>query len=92
MRIWPGAPYPLGATWDGWGTNFTLFSEVAERVELCLFSDADADDGAGRTEAERTGSRVVDGDANQGEAHIVHPAHVGSARKNLAWARELGLA
>jgi isoamylase len=37
MRIWPGAPYPLGATWDGWGTNFALFSEAAEGVELCLF-------------------------------------------------------
>ena len=45
-----------------------------------------------QTEAEKTGSQVVDGDVNQGEAHIVHPAHVGSARKNLAWARELGLA
>ena len=44
MRIWPGRPYPLGATWDGWGTNFALFSEVAERVELCLFDEAD--DGA----------------------------------------------
>ena len=37
MRIWPGKPYPLGATWDGIGTNFSVFSEVAERVELCLF-------------------------------------------------------
>jgi isoamylase len=46
MRIWPGAPYPLGATWDGWGTNFTLFSEVADRVELCLFDDAE-DGGVG---------------------------------------------
>src|SRR5215470_15493669 len=45
MRIWPGTPYPLGATWDGWGTNFTLFSEVAERVELCLFDEADDDSG-----------------------------------------------
>ena len=45
MRIWPGTPYPLGATWDGWGTNFTLFSEVAERVELCLFDEADGDSG-----------------------------------------------
>lgn len=35
---------------------------------------------------------IIDGDANQGEAHIVHMAHVGSARKNLAWAKELGLA
>src|SRR5580698_2691312 len=39
MRIWPGTPYPLGATWDGWGTNFTLFSEVAETVQLCLFDE-----------------------------------------------------
>jgi isoamylase len=35
--MWPGRPYPLGATFDGAGTNFTLFSEVADQVELCLF-------------------------------------------------------
>jgi isoamylase len=40
MRIWPGRTYPLGATYDGAGTNFALFSEVAERVELCLFDAA----------------------------------------------------
>ena len=40
LRVWPGQPYPLGATYDGAGTNFSLFSEVAERVELCLFDDA----------------------------------------------------
>jgi glycogen operon protein len=40
MQTWPGQPYPLGATYDGSGTNFALFSEVAERVELCLFDDA----------------------------------------------------
>ena len=39
MRVWPGQPFPLGATYDGVGTNFSLFSEVAERVELCLFDD-----------------------------------------------------
>ena len=39
MRLWPGTPYPLGATWDGAGTNFALFSEVAEGVELCLVND-----------------------------------------------------
>ncbi|WP_432489484.1 glycogen debranching protein GlgX [Kineococcus sp. SYSU DK018] len=39
MQIWPGQPYPLGATYDGAGTNFALFSEVAERVELCLIGD-----------------------------------------------------
>ena len=38
-QTWPGAPFPLGATHDGAGTNFSLFSEVAERVELCLFDD-----------------------------------------------------
>jgi glycogen operon protein len=37
MKIYPGTPYPLGATYDGAGTNFSLFSEVAEKVELCLF-------------------------------------------------------
>ncbi|HEX8155214.1 MAG TPA: glycogen debranching protein GlgX [Thermoanaerobaculia bacterium] len=40
MKIWPGKPYPLGATWDGVGTNFSVFSEVATRVELCLFDEA----------------------------------------------------
>ena len=39
MEIWPGKPYPLGATFDGMGTNFSLFSEVAEKVELCLFDE-----------------------------------------------------
>src|SRR5947207_12186586 len=36
-RIWPGLPYPLGASWDGNGVNFALFSAHAEKVELCLF-------------------------------------------------------
>jgi isoamylase len=40
MQIWPGTAYPLGATWDGSGTNFALFSEVAEQVELCLFDES----------------------------------------------------
>ncbi len=37
MKVWPGQPYPLGAVFDGSGTNFSLFSEIAQRVELCLF-------------------------------------------------------
>ncbi len=41
-RVWPGQPYPLGATWDGMGVNFALFSENATKVELCLFDSADA--------------------------------------------------
>ena len=39
MEIWPGRPYPLGATFDGTGTNFAIFSEAAERVELCLIGE-----------------------------------------------------
>jgi pullulanase/glycogen debranching enzyme len=39
MYIWPGSPYPLGAVFDGGGTNFALFSEVADRIELCLFDE-----------------------------------------------------
>jgi isoamylase len=42
MRVWPGRPYPLGATWDGAGVNFALFSEFAAKVELCLFDAVDA--------------------------------------------------
>ena len=38
--VWPGRPYPLGSTWDGEGVNFALYSEHAERVELCLFDDS----------------------------------------------------
>jgi isoamylase len=38
-RVWPGQPFPLGPRWDGQGTNFSLFSEHADRVELCLFDD-----------------------------------------------------
>ncbi|MGE5088828.1 MAG: glycogen debranching protein GlgX [Candidatus Levyibacteriota bacterium] len=45
--VWPGRPYPRGATWDGEGVNFALFSEHAERVELCVF------DRAGRHELQR---------------------------------------
>ena len=38
-KVWPGNDYPLGATYDGAGTNFSIFSEIAERVELCLFDE-----------------------------------------------------
>jgi len=41
MHTWPGSAYPLGATFDGNGTNFAIFSEAAERVELCLIEEAD---------------------------------------------------
>jgi len=40
VKVWPGKPFPLGPTWDGQGTNFALFTENAERVELCLFDES----------------------------------------------------
>jgi isoamylase len=43
LKIWPGQPYPLGATYDGAGTNFSVFSECATKVELCLFDDDDSE-------------------------------------------------
>ena len=39
MKVWPGQPYPLGATYDGSGTAFSVFSESASKIELCLFDD-----------------------------------------------------
>jgi isoamylase len=43
MRIWPGHPYPLGATWDGAGVNFAIYAENATKVELCLFDTPDSE-------------------------------------------------
>src|SRR5262249_35975234 len=39
IKVWPGSDYPLGAAYDAAGTNFSIFSEIAERVELCLFDE-----------------------------------------------------
>jgi citrate lyase beta subunit len=57
--------------------------------ELKYWSELDQLSAAADKKADS--DRVVHGQANQGEAHVVHQAHVGSARKNLAWARELGV-
>ena len=43
-EVWPGRPFPLGPYWDGDGTNFVLFSENAEKVELCLFDAEDREE------------------------------------------------
>ncbi|PJJ63420.1 glycogen debranching protein GlgX [Compostimonas suwonensis] len=53
MNTWPGTPYPLGASYDGSGTNFALYSQAAERVELCLFDES----------GEETRIEVVESDA-----------------------------
>ncbi|MBS3941631.1 MAG: glycogen debranching protein GlgX [Actinobacteria bacterium] len=55
FEIWPGEPYPLGATYDGFGTNFAIFSEAAEKVELCLFDI----EGAGDAEAAGSNERRI---------------------------------
>ncbi len=62
MECWPGSAYPLGATFDGSGTNFALFSEAAERVELCLFDD----------DGKETAVDVVDVDAHVWHCYLPH--------------------
>ena len=55
--VWPGQSYPRGATWDGEGVNFSLFSANAEKVELCIF------DAKGRREVQRIELRERTDDA-----------------------------
>ncbi|WP_181957829.1 glycogen debranching protein GlgX [Nonomuraea longispora] len=52
IEIWPGDPYPLGATYDGAGTNFSLYTEVADKVELCLFDEANTESRVPLTEVD----------------------------------------
>src|SRR3954462_10677869 len=52
IEIWPGDPYPLGATYDGAGTNFALYTEVADKVELCFFDEANAESRVPLTEVD----------------------------------------
>src|SRR6202012_2874606 len=67
MLTWPGAPYPLGATWDGWGTNFALFSEVADQVDLCLFA---GDGAAANTPQPETRVPMTEGDGVVWHAYL----------------------
>jgi isoamylase len=56
MKVWPGKPYPLGATWDGAGVNFSIFSENATGVDLCLFDWPDGKNEIGKISLrEKTG-------------------------------------
>ncbi|HEV7741153.1 MAG TPA: glycogen debranching protein GlgX [Pseudolysinimonas sp.] len=83
MQLWPGSAYPLGATFDGNGTNFALFSEVAERVELCLFDEA-------RTET-RIELTEVDGYVWHGYLPEVQPGQRYGYRVYGPWDPEKGL-
>ena len=58
MKVWPGKPFPLGATWDGEGVNFALFSESATKVELCLFDVPEGNKETARIAAPEQTGRV----------------------------------
>ncbi|GAA1749092.1 glycogen debranching protein GlgX [Aeromicrobium alkaliterrae] len=80
---WPGSPYPLGATYDGTGTNFALFSEVAEKVELCLFDEHGAET--------RVRLEEVDGFVHHGFLEAVGPGQRYGYRVHGPWDPEQGL-
>ena len=82
MKVWPGTPYPLGATYDGAGTNFSVFSEVAERIELCLFDEAGRETGVALPE--------VTGHCWHGYLPGVEPGQRYGFRVHGPWAPEQG--
>ena len=83
-RLSAGAPHPLGATWDGKGTNFALFSANAQRVELCLF------DAQGRREIERINLPERTEDVWHGYLNHVGPGQLYGYRVHGAYAPERG--
>jgi isoamylase len=83
LEIWPGRPYPLGATYDGGGTNFSLFSDLAEAVELCLFDD----DGT----EHRVPLEEVDASCWHGYLPSVAPGQRYGYRVHGPWAPEHGM-
>ncbi len=87
VETWPGSAYPLGATFDGSGTNFSLFSEVAERVELCLI---DVDPAGNRSET-RVDLTEVDGYVWHGYLPEVQPGQAYGYRVHGPWDPAQGL-
>src|SRR4029453_5266142 len=85
VRISAGAPHPLGATWDGRGTNFALFSATAEKVELCLF------DSHGRREIDRLALPERTEDVWHGYLNDVAPGQLYGYRVHGPYAPERGL-
>jgi isoamylase len=84
IRVWPGEPFPLGATWNGKGVNFALFSENAERVELCLF------DAPGQTETARIELREYTNDVWHGHLPDIVPGQLYGYRVFGPYAPERG--
>jgi isoamylase len=82
IENWPGRPYPLGASYDGAGTNFSLFSEMAEQVELCLFDDQGGE--------ERVSLDEVDAYCWHGYLPSVAPGQRYGYRVHGPWAPERG--
>ena len=78
MQTWPGRPAPLGATYDGAGTNFSVFSEVADAVELCLI-----DDEGHESRVELTDTTAF---AHHGYVRGVHPGQRYGYRVHGPWA------
>ena len=68
--VWPGTPHPRGATWDGEGVNFSLFSIHATKVELCVF------DPTGRRELQRVRGRRHQSPCRYGRRALQHVANV----------------
>ena len=78
--VWPGNAFPLGATWDGSGTNFSIFSEHAERVELCLFDGGDAEQRVDLTERTAHTWHCFLPGIGPGEAYADYDEHQGWLR------------
>ncbi len=83
-RVWPGKPSPLGATWDGQGVNFAVFSAHAESIELCLFQPDSP------TEAERIPLQGRTGDIWHGYLPDARPGWLYAYRVHGPWTPELG--
>jgi isoamylase len=87
-RVWVGKPSPLGATYDGTGTNFALFSSVAEGVELCLFGDSSRD---GRGDEVRIDVTEIDGHIWHAYLPDVRPGQHYGWRVHGPWNPSAGL-
>jgi isoamylase len=85
MRVWRGNPYPLGATWDGRGVNFAVFSETAEKVDVCLFDSPGLEQ-----ESRRVTLPAVTGHVWHGYFPDLRPGQLYGLRADGSYAPEQG--
>ncbi len=105
MQVWPGEAYPLGATYDGAGTNFAVFSEAADRIELCLLQDDGSETAVELRESDafvrhaylpgimpgqRYGFRLMHGTRPNADSASTPPAAAGSVRACDQWLDQMG--